>query len=92
MLIDCATAAAGARIRKLPMSASPIVSEDLPVPRIVVSPRGTASGPDLCAIVPDQSLLSNQSARALPASCQGIDRKSNQPEISHRAGIERRDR
>jgi hypothetical protein len=42
-------------------------------------------------IVPDQSLLSNQSARARAASRQSIDRKSNQPEISHRAGIERRD-
>jgi hypothetical protein len=41
-------------------------------------------------IVPDESPLSNQSAPALAASCQGIDRKSNQPEISHRAGVERR--
>jgi hypothetical protein len=90
MLIDCATAAAGARIRRLLASASPIVSEALPVPRICISHAGPNQVPAYVQIVPDESPLSNQSAPALAASCQGIDRKSNQPEISHRAGVERR--
>jgi hypothetical protein len=89
MLIDCATAAAGARIRRLLASASPIVSEGLPVPRIYISHAEPDRVPTCVQIVPDESPLSNQSARALVASCQGIDRKSNQPEISHRAGVER---
>ena len=82
ILGNWADASVGARISSPPPNAKPTAAqiEVFPIPDIEISCAEPTWSPSSCANVPDQSPFCNQPGLTLAASCQGIDRKSNQPE------------